>query len=184
MSSHVDILVNNYGTVERSRWQDSSEQDWLLAYQQNVLSAQRLIQHFLPAMQQKRWGRIINLGTIGSTSPNSRNPAYYSAKGALATMTVSLAKEVGDSGVGVNLVSPGLILTPEVQAAYLEKGQREGWGETWEDIEPRVAADIPTRRIARREEIAALVAFLCSPLAAAIHGENLHVDGGGLGVVT
>ena len=54
-------------------------------------------------------GRIINLGTVGSTSPNSRNPGYYSAKGALATMTVSLAKEVAGTGVRVNLVSPGMI---------------------------------------------------------------------------
>ena len=111
-------------------------------------------------------------------------PAYYAAKGALATMTVSLAKEVGATGVRVNLVSPGLILTPEVEAAYLEKGRREGWGEDWAAVEPHVAKDIPIGRIARREEVANLVAYLASPLADAIHGQNIRIDGGAVDVVT
>ena len=84
----------------------------------------------LPSLIANGWGRIINLGTVGSTSPNSRNPGYYSAKGALATMTVSLAKEVAGTGVRVNLVSPGMILTPEVQAGYMQRGLEQGWGST------------------------------------------------------
>jgi hypothetical protein len=96
----------------------------------------------------------------------------------------TLAKEVGASGVRVNLVSPGLILTPEVEQHYLEIGRRKGWGETWQEIEPRVARDAPIGRIARREEIADLVVFLCSPRADAIHGQNIRVDGGALGIVT
>ena len=180
----IQILVNNYGTADPGSWQESTSADWITSYQKNVLSVQRMCQAFLPGMQQAGWGRIINLGTVGSTRPNARMPAYYSAKGALATMTVSLAKEVASSGVRVNLVSPGLILTPEVEAAYLKRGRREGWGETWEDIEARVAADIPIRRIARREEIATLVAYLASPLADAIHGQNFRVDGGAVDIVS
>ena len=135
-------------------------------------------------MTTRGWGRIINLGTVGSTRPNSRMPAYYSAKGALATMTVSLAKEIAATGVRVNLVSPGLILTPEVEAAYLKKGRKEGWGETWEEVEPHVAKDIPIKRIARREEVASLVAYLASPLADAIHGQNYRIDGGSVDIVS
>lgn len=180
----VDILVNNYGTADPGTWQESDTQAWLNSYQKNVLSAVRLVQGLLPDMQARGWGRIINLGTVGSTRPNARMPAYYAAKGALATMTVSLAKEVADSGVRVNLVSPGLILTPEVEAAWLKKGRREGWGETWSEIEPHVARDIPIKRIARREEVAALVAFLCSPLAEAIHGQNVRIDGGAVDIVS
>lgn len=179
----IDILVNNYGTAEPGKWLTSDTDDWLLAYQKNVLSAQRIIQGLLPNMIDRGWGRVINLGTVGSTRPNARMPAYYAAKGALATMTVSLAKEVAGTGVRVNLVSPGLILTPEVKAAYLAKGQQAGWGETWEEIEPHVAADIPIRRIARRDEVASLVAFLASPLADAIHGQNYRIDGGSVDVV-
>lgn len=179
-----DILINNYGTAERGSWESSVSADWLDIYQKNVLSAQRLIRQFLPAMRKRDWGRIINLGTVGSTRPNARMPHYYSAKGALATMTISLAKEVAGTGIRVNLVSPGLILTPEVQNAYLESGRRKGWGDTWEEVEPMVAADIPIRRIVRREEVADLVTFLASPLADAIHGQNIRVDGGALDILS
>jgi NAD(P)-dependent dehydrogenase (short-subunit alcohol dehydrogenase family) len=149
-----------------------------------VLSAVRLINHFLPALKEATRARIINLGTVGSTRPNARNPHYYAAKGALATMTMSLAKEVAGTGIRVNLVSPGLILTPEVQAAYLEAGQRKGWGSTWAEVEPHVTRDIPIGRIVSREEVAALVTFLASPLADGIHGQNIRVDGGSLDTLT
>lgn len=180
----VDILVNNYGTADAGSWRGSDSAAWIDAYQKNVLSAQRLIRHFLPAMIEARWGRIINLGTVGSTRPAARMPHYYASKGALATATISLARETAGTGVRVNLVSPGLILTPEVERAYLDKGRREGWGETWEQVEPHVAADIPIRRIVRREEVADLVAFLASPRADAIHGQNLRIDGGALESLT
>ena len=180
----IDILVNNYGTADPGSWQKSSSDDWIRAYEKNVLSALRMVQYILPGMRERNWGRIINLGTVGSSRPNSRMPGYYASKGALANMSVSLAKEVAGTGVRVNLVSPGLILTPEVEQAYLQKGQREGWGNTWQEVEPHVAKDIPIRRIARREEIANLVAYLCSPLADAIHGQNIRIDGGAVDIVT
>lgn len=179
----VDILVNNYGAADGGSWEHSGHDDWIRAYEVNVLSAQRLIQRFLPAMRQRGWGRIINLGTVGSTRPAARMPHYYAAKGALATATISLAHAVAGSGVRVNLVSPGLILTPEVEAGIRERGRREGWGDEWAEIERHVAADIPIRRITRREEVASLVAFLASPLADAIHGQNIRIDGGSLGVL-
>ena len=180
----IDILVNNYGTTSPGRWNDVDESAWLDMYQRNVLSAQRLIKRLLPEMRRAGWGRIINLGTVGSTRPNARMPHYYASKGALATLTVGLAKEVAGTGIRVNLVSPGMIRTAEVEAAYLKQGLREGWGATWQEIEPHVAADIPIRRIVRREEVADLVAFLASPRADAIHGQNIRIDGGALGVLT
>ena len=180
----VDILVNNYGVAERGTWADSDTDAWLDLYQKNVLSAQRMIRGLLPRMRATNTGRIINLGTVGSTRPNARMPHYYAAKGALATLTVSLAKEVAGTGIRVNLVSPGLILTPEVKAQQLERAARKGWGERWEDIEPRVAADTLTKRIPRRQEVADLVVFLASPLADAIHAQNIRVDGGALDIVS
>lgn len=179
-----EILINNYGAAERGSWVESSSDDWIGAYQLNVLSATRLINHCLPAMRESERARIINLGTVGSTRPNAGNPHYYAAKGALATMTISLAKEVSGTNIRVNLVSPGLILTPEVQAAYLESGKRKGWGSTWEEVEPHVARNIPIGRIVTREEVAALVVFLASPLADGIHGQNIRVDGGSLDILT
>ena len=102
---NIDILVNNYGTADRGSWQKSLSADWIESYQKNVLSVQRMVQAFLPGMQDRAWGRIVNLGTVGSTRPNARMPAYYSAKGALATLNVSLAKEVADSGVYYELIN-------------------------------------------------------------------------------
>ncbi|MGI9325939.1 MAG: SDR family NAD(P)-dependent oxidoreductase [Pseudomonadales bacterium] len=180
---NIDILVNNYGTATPGRWQDSSSDGWSLAYQHNLMSAVRCIEAALPGMQARGWGRIINLGTVGSTSPNARMPQYYSAKGALAAMNASLAKELAGTGVRVNLVSPGLIATPEVIAAYIAKGKKAGWGETWEAVEPHVAKDIPIGRITRREEVADLVSFLASTRSDAIHGQNIRIDGGQLGIV-
>lgn len=180
----VDILINNYGAAERGSWEKSTADDWIKLYEINVLSALRLIRHYLPGMRAAGWGRIINLGTVGSTRPNARMPHYYAAKGALANMTVSLAKEVANSGIRVNLVSPGLILTPEVEQQYLEVGKRKGWGETWEEIEPHVAADTLIGRIVRREEVADLVLFMASERADALHAQNVRIDGGSLDIVS
>ena len=179
----IPILINNFGAADASNWQSQNEPAWLLAYQKNVLSAQRLIAAMLPAMSTMPWARIINLGTVGSTSPNAQMPGYYAAKGAMANMTIGLAKEVAGSNIRVNLVSPGMIHTPEVEQNYMRMAAQRGWGETWEEVEAHVAKDIPIRRISRREEVAALVAFLCSPMADAIHGQNIRIDGGQLGIV-
>ena len=179
-----EILVNNYGFAESGRWETLSSNDWINLYQKNVLSAERLIQAFLPEMRGMDRARIINLGTVGSSRPNSINPHYYAAKGALATMTISLAQEVAGTNIRVNLVAPGVILTPEVREAYISRGVANGWGKTWEEIEPHVAADIPIRRIVRRDEVADLVVFLASARADALHGQNIRIDGGTLGVVT
>lgn len=179
----LDILINNYGTSERGTWRSTTSADWIDLYQKNVLSAQRLIQAFTPGMVARGWGRVLNLGTTGSTKPNATSPHYYAAKGALATLTVSLARELGPQGVGVNLVSPGLIRTPEVEEAFLRTGHEKGWGTTWAEVEPHVARDAPIGRIATREEVADLLVFLCSPRAAAIHGQNIRIDGGTLALV-
>ena len=130
--------------------------------------------------------RIINLGTIGSTRPNSVMPHYYSAKGALATLTVSLAKELGPRGITVNLVSPGLIRTPEVEAQYLKHALESGWGNDFDAAEAKITEAFfpnPLNRIATREEVADVVLFLASARASFVNGQNIRVDGGAVDIV-
>jgi NAD(P)-dependent dehydrogenase (short-subunit alcohol dehydrogenase family) len=183
----VSILVNNYGRAGRGSFTASSSDDWHAMYEENVLSAARLIRLALPVMRAAGHGRIINLGTIGSTRPAARNPHYYAAKGALATLTASLAQEVAGAGITVNLVSPGIIHTPEVEQWLTERGRQKGWGETWAEIETRAVAEEfpnPLGRLARREEVADLVCFLAGERAGFIHGQNIRIDGGAVDLVS
>lgn len=176
-----DILVNNYGTGSRGSWQSANESDFLAMYQINVLSATRMVQGFVEAMKEKHWGRIIQLGTIGSHQPNSSMPHYYASKGALATLMVGLANELANTGITVNTVSPGLIKTAEVEAAYRAMAKKKAWGDDWDSIVKHIAATEypnPCGRIATREEVADLVVFLASPRADFINGENIRIDGG------
>lgn len=185
---NVDILVNNYGSAKSGDWQQYDEQQWLAMYQTNVLQVTRFIDAVVPAMKQNKQGRIIQLGTIGSTSPNTIMPQYYAAKGALATLSQSLAKHLGGTGITVNLVSPGLISTPELIDFYSQRAQRKQWPQqSWEEIEARVIKEsVPNLvgRMAKREEVADAVLFLASARAAYINGQNIKLDGGSLGIVS
>jgi 3-oxoacyl-[acyl-carrier protein] reductase len=182
----LDILVNNYGTASAGKWTRSSSEDWLDMYQKNVLSAARLIQGVTPAMKQRGWGRIVQLGTIGSHQPNSIMPHYYAAKGALATMSVSLTKELSHSGITVNTVSPGYIHTAELEAGFRLRAEKKGWGDNWDDIVEHIVATEypnPCGRIASRQEVADLVTFVCSVNAGFINGQNIRIDGGAVSYV-
>ena len=177
----VDILINNYGTSDRGDFEHTASEAWHAMYEHNVLSASRMIARALPTLRRADWGRIINLGTAGTQRPAGRNPHYYTAKGALVTLTEALARELAGTGVRVNLVSPGIIHTPEVEAWMRQTAGKEGWGDDWTAIERRAVAErFPNAagRFARREEIADLVCFLASPRADYIHGQNIFVDGG------
>lgn len=181
----IEILVNNYGTSSRGDWESAGEEDWIDIYQKNVLSAVELTQSFLPAMREANFGRIIQIGTIGSTRPGNRMPHYYASKAALHNATLSLSRELLGTGITVNLVSPGLIRTREVEASFRATAEKNGWPngpDDWDEIERRVLASRGgdgAGRIAKREDIADLVLFLASRRAAFISGANIKVDGGG-----
>jgi 3-oxoacyl-[acyl-carrier protein] reductase len=185
-TGRVDILINNYGTADERNWSSASTDDWLHMYQVNVLSAARMIRLLTPQMRNLGYGRIIQLGTIGSTQPNALRPHYYAAKGALANIAVGLAKELAGTGITVNTISPGYIKTPEVEAAFRSKAKKEGWGDDWKTIEARIVArrfPNPVGRIATREEVADLVCFIASERASFINGQNLRIDGGAIDIV-
>ena len=177
----VDILVNNYGVAEGGSWGETPTDEWVDLYQKNVLSGVRLVQAFAPGMKERGFGRIIWLGTVGSTRPGNRMPHYYASKATLPNICVSLAKELAGSGVTVNLVSPGIIATAEVKETFLRRAERRGWGSDWETVQRRAAGEMlanPAGRFAETDEVADLVAFVASQRAGYINATNLRIDGG------
>ncbi len=177
----VDILVNNYGVAEGGRWMTSASEDWAEIYQKNVISGVRLVRALAPQMIERKWGRIVWLGTVGSLRPAARMPHYYASKAALANVCLSLAKELASTGITVNLVSPGIISTNEVKAAIWKRAEKEEWGDDWEVVQRKAMEGMfenPVGRFAEPAEVADLVAFLVSDRAAYINGSTVRIDGG------
>ncbi len=186
-SGPVDILVNNYGVAVGGTWGDDDAEVWIDAYNRNVLTAVRMTRLMVPAMRDQGWGRIVLVSTVGATRPGDRIPGYYTAKGSLPAMTVSLARELAGTGVTVNCVSPGAIATPELVELWTRQAEREGRSTDWADIERHVTTEIMptlTGRIATVSDVGELVAFVCSDRARQIHGAHLRIDGGAADVVT
>ncbi len=171
----IDIVVCNYGVAAGGRWSTTDDHDWLEAYERNVMSAVRVIRAFRPVLVERGWGRIVLLGTIGSVRPAKVRPQYYSAKSALPGLVVSLAQDLAGTGVTANLASPGLIATPEVLERLAGRSVTEAFGS---DLAPL------TSEMTTPEEVAALVAFLCSEHAGSITGSNYRIDGGSARAVT
>jgi 3-oxoacyl-[acyl-carrier protein] reductase len=175
-----DILVNNYGVAEGGSW-ESPTADWIDIYQKNVLSAVRLVHAMTPGMRSRGWGRILFVSTVGYARPNSRMPHYYASKTALVNMTVSLAKELANTGITVNCVSPGLIATEEVKEMFRRRAVKAGEPTDWPSLEKKAASgDLPNPAgiIGDPEDIGHLVAFLVSDKARYINAANIRIDGG------
>jgi 3-oxoacyl-[acyl-carrier protein] reductase len=182
----ADILINNAGAFVNHGWEDATPDDWIELYTINVAAAVRCINGFLPAMRAAGWGRIVQIGTGEAINPFPTMPDYAATKAALLNLTVSLAKHLDRSGITVNTVSPGIVVTPGLQDFYRLEASRRGWGQDWPAIEAGVLADIldnPSGRLGRPEEVADLVAFVASPLAGYVNGANLRIDGGSTAVV-
>jgi 3-oxoacyl-[acyl-carrier protein] reductase len=181
LAGRIDILVNNYGVAEGGSWTKSTTADWVDLYQKNVLSGVRMVNLLAEDMRAASWGRIIWLGTVGSMRPAARMPHYYASKAVLPNLCVSLAKELAQTGITVNVVSPGIIATEEIKAHVLRRARKQGWGDDWATIQRQALGEMfdnPTGRFAEVDEVASLVSFLASERAGYINGANLRIDGG------
>ena len=176
-----DILVNNYGVAEGGDWQ-SPTADWIDIYQKNVLSGVRLVQALTPGMRSRGWGRVLFISTVGYVRPSARMPHYYASKTALANMTVSLAKELANTGITVNCVSPGIIATAEIKEMFRRRAEKKGEATDWASLEKHAAHNGPMANpagiIGTPEDIGQLVAFLVSDKARYINAANIRIDGG------
>jgi len=177
----IDILVNNAGVLPRQSWMESTAETWQQTYNNNVISAVRMIQRLVPQMRERHWGRVIQIGGGLALQPQAGGPQYSATLAARHNLAVSLARELKDSGVTSNVVAPGAIITEEAQPMLVQMGQAHGWGETLEEIERNAVKTIApndTGRFGRPEEIAAAVAYLASPMADYVSGATIRVDGG------
>ena len=184
-AGEIDILVNNAGGAvgtSAMHWTEVDEVGWEGTYQLNAIAAARMIRRLLPGMQARGWGRIINVASAAATQPIALGPDYGAAKAAMLNMTVSLAKSLGPCGVTANSISPGMILTPAVEAWLGNLKRNMGWGDiSLEEAEARAAREltpIPVGRIGRVEEIAHVVCMIASPNAGYMTGANVRMDGG------
>lgn len=182
----VDILINNAGVYFERGWNDATPDQWLEIYNLNVVSGVRLITQLVPQMEQRGWGRIIQVASIAGMAPGALFPDYASTKAAMIALTVSLSKALGKTGITVNSVSPGPIRTKSLEALFGSIAESRKWGGEWKQIEKHVVEEMmptPIGRIGQPEEVASLVAFLASPLAGFITGANIRIDGGIVGAV-
>ena len=187
ITDRVDILVNNYGVADGTTWDRATGDSWHASYDTNVVSAMRVVDAFVEPMRRRGWGRIVFVATVGATRPGDRVPEYYAAKGALPTITVSLAKHLAGTGITVNCVSPGLIATPEVIERFRAAAEREGLGTEWPAVE-RLMLDRfmtnPSGRVPFPDDIGRVVAMVVSEPSWHVNGAHLRVDGGASDAVT
>lgn len=173
----LDILVNNAGAAfgAPSSMQDYDEDGWVRTFDVNVHGVFRTTKAFLPILTERR-GSIINFSSRAGKVPPLFNSAYAAAKAAVIMMTKTTAKETAATGVRVNAVCPGLIMT-DLQVMRF-KLEAEVFGSTPEDREAELTKTVPQQRIADPSEVASLVAFLASQEASHITGQALNVCGG------
>ena len=166
----LDILVNNAGGPPFNKFETFDDEQWLAAFNQNLLSVVRTSRMVIPHMREAGNGRIINIISASVKSVMANSVLSTSMRMGVVGMAKLLADEVGPYGITVNNVAPGLILTGRIKET-LPPG----------DIEAALkekTAGIPVGRIGKPEELAALVAFLASEQAAYITGATIPIDGG------
>ncbi|MEV0352014.1 SDR family NAD(P)-dependent oxidoreductase [Nonomuraea sp. NPDC050680] len=177
----IDILVNNAGFYRHVSWSDASPEEWNETYNVNVVSGVRMIKHLVPGMRERGWGRVITIGGGLALQPMNTHPQYNATLAARHNLAVSLARELRNTGVTSNVVSPGAILVEATKEFVTRIAPARGWGETWEEIQPNAVEElIPNDhgRFGKPDEIAAAVAYLCSNYAEYVSGATIRVDGG------
>lgn len=172
----VDILVLNGGGPPRATAAAFDEAAGQHAVDQLLRPHLRLTQRLLPAMRAAGWGRIVAIGSTGVQQPIDGLVASNVGRAALAGYLKTLATEVAPDGVTVNMVLPGRIATDRVSGVDAAAAAKQGL--PVEEVVRRSQATIPVGRYGRPEEFGAVVAFLASPAASYVTGEQLRCDGG------
>ncbi|MCX7750557.1 MAG: SDR family oxidoreductase [Candidatus Bipolaricaulota bacterium] len=161
----LHILVNNAGYVQRLPWEELSLEDWERMLRVGLTAAFVCARHAVPYMREAGYGRIVNVSSLRALTGAAHGVHYASAKAGLLGLTKSLALALAPYGITVNAVCPGFVATDINREALETRGEE-------------IRAQIPLGRVASPEEVASVVAFLCSEEAGYITGETVSVNGG------
>ncbi len=160
-----DVLVNNAGVTRDNLLLRMKPEEWSTVIETNLSGVFRLTRAALRPMIKRRWGRIVNIGSVVAASGNPGQANYCAAKAGLEGFTRALAKEVAARGITANVVAPGFIETDMTRS--LPESQREA-----------LAGQIPVGRLGAPADVAEAVRYLVSDGAAYVTGQTLHVNGG------
>jgi NAD(P)-dependent dehydrogenase (short-subunit alcohol dehydrogenase family) len=174
----IDILVNNLGIFEPKPFDKITDEDWRRFFEVNVLSGVRLSRVYVPGMMQRNWGRVIFISSESGIQIPKEMIQYGTTKTAQLAVSRGLAEYCAGTGVTVNSILPG----PTRSAGVEEFVTQLSGGQPFEVFEKEFFKNVRPSSLIQRfetpEEIAALVTFVCSPVASAITGTALRVDGG------
>lgn len=167
VSAHggLQILVNNAGITRDALTMRMKDDDWDSVIDTNLKAVFRLSRAVVRPMMKQRYGRIVNITSVVGSSGNAGQANYAAAKAGLAGMSRALARELGSRNITVNCVAPGFIDTD--MTASLPEAQQKA-----------LLSQIPLGHLGKPNDIAQAVAFIASPQAAYITGQELHVNGG------
>lgn len=172
-------LVNNAGTTYPRPIEDLDDDDWRLQWELSVMASMRLMSALAPAMADAGGGRIVNVSSSSGKRPSLRNAAYSVGKAAQLALSRAFAEAWAERQVLINAVAPGMARTPLwLAGGGMADQAAAGGGTNREQVLADLAAKIPVGRMGEEDEIAAVIAFLCSERSAFVTGSAWSVDGG------
>lgn len=174
-----DVLVNNAGTSRNRSLEELTDEEWEEQWQLHVMASMRLMRAVVPGMAERGWGRIVNVGSSSGKRPSLSNAAYSVTKAAQLALSRVFADTYAGDGVLVNAVAPGPVASPLWMAeGGLADQAAERAGISREEALEAAQKKLPIGRFGQEEEIAAVIAFLCSEKASDVAGASWSVDGG------
>jgi 3-oxoacyl-[acyl-carrier protein] reductase len=175
----LDVLVNNVGVARQARFEDVSDDEWDAYWQLNVMSYVRAIRAAMPHLRAGG-GAIVNVSSTAGKRPSTRMPHYSVTKAAVLSLSRLVADLYAGDGIRCNAVTPG----PTATESWLgEGGLADQQGGDREEVLRRVGAGRPLGRLARPDEIAAVIVFLCSDRASYVTGAAWSADGGTVAII-